>query len=68
MGRDITSTVLSDAEAKIFLTASLEVRAQRRHHQAVEKTTLTAAAQELQVRDARDQQRQNSPLTKTADS
>ena len=69
VGRDITSTVLPDAEIKIFLTASLVKRAQRRQNQHLpESPDFAKAAQELKERDKRDEKRANSPLKKTADS
>jgi len=68
VGRDITSEVLPTAKIKIFLTASLEERAQRRNNQYEKKLSLTEAKKELQARDERDKNRKISPLLKTADS
>ncbi|KLL01580.1 MAG: cytidylate kinase [Mycoplasmataceae bacterium RC_NB112A] len=68
VGRDITSQVLPHAEIKIFLTASLEIRTQRRYQQVIQKNTLNEIATELVQRDQRDQNRSLAPLQKTADS
>ena len=68
VGRDITSTVLPEAEIKIFLTASLAARAQRRQSQYSKDSDLVKVVQELRERDERDQKRANSPLKKTVDS
>jgi 3-phosphoshikimate 1-carboxyvinyltransferase len=64
-GRDMGSTIFPDAELKVFLTASAEHRAERRHKQMVAKgnsTTLENIEQDLLARDARDQSRKASPL------
>jgi cytidylate kinase len=69
-GRDIGTVVFPDAELKIFMTASQEVRAQRRFAELVAKgddVTLEEIAKNLQHRDAIDASRENSPLTMTAD-
>ena len=64
-GRDMASVVFPDAKLKVFLTASLEARAQRRLKQLKEKgiaATLAALLQELRERDARDATRSVAPL------
>jgi len=64
-GRDMASVVFPDAELKVFLTASIETRAQRRLKQLKEKgiaATLAALLQELCERDARDAARSVAPL------
>ncbi|HEX4797856.1 MAG TPA: (d)CMP kinase [Burkholderiales bacterium] len=64
-GRDMGSVVFPDAELKVFLTASLEARAERRHKQLKEKgiaATLAALLQDLRDRDARDALRSVAPL------
>ena len=69
-GRDIGTVVFPDAELKIFMTASQEVRAQRRFAELLAKgddVTLEEIAKNLQHRDAIDASRENSPLTMTAD-
>lgn len=68
VGRDITSTVLPQAEIKIFLTASLASRAQRRNQQYKKQLNSAEIEKECQARDERDQKRKLSPLIKTADS
>ena len=68
VGRDITSQILPTAEIKIFLTASLTARTQRRYQQTTAKTTWDEVATELEQRDQRDQTRSLAPLQKTADS
>lgn len=69
-GRDIGTVVFPDAELKIFMTASVEVRAQRRFAELVAKgdaVTLEEITANLQHRDAVDSSRENSPLTMTSD-
>lgn len=69
-GRDIGTVVFPDAELKIFMTASVEVRAQRRFAELVAKgdaVTLEEISANLQHRDAVDSSRENSPLTMTSD-
>jgi cytidylate kinase len=64
-GRDMGSIVFPDAELKVFLTASLEARAERRYKQLKEKgiaATLAALLQDLRERDARDATRSVAPL------
>lgn len=64
-GRDMASVVFPRAELKIFLTASAEVRAQRRFNQLKEKgipTTLEGLLADLLARDERDSTRAVAPL------
>ena len=64
-GRDIGSVVFPDAELKIFLTASNEVRALRRwreHQQKGDKIDLAKTLEEIHERDRRDADREHSPL------
>jgi cytidylate kinase len=68
VGRDITSEVLPQAEIKIFLTASLEIRVKRRYQEQRGKVDPLTVQQELLARDERDKNRSVSPLKKTADS
>jgi 3-phosphoshikimate 1-carboxyvinyltransferase len=68
-GRDMGTTVFPDAPLKVFLTASAEQRAERRHKQLISKgfsTTLAQVVDDLKARDARDTERSASPL-KAAD-
>ena len=69
-GRDIGTVVFPDAELKIFMTASVEVRSQRRFSELVAKgdaVTLEEISANLKHRDAVDSSRENSPLTMTSD-
>ena len=70
-GRDMGSVVFPDAPVKIFLTASAEIRAERRYKQLMEKgihANLPDILQDLRERDARDRQRQVAPLKQCADA
>ena len=70
-GRDMGTVVFPDATLKIFLTASAEVRAQRRYKQLIEKgiaANLGALSRDLAERDARDASRKVAPLVPAADS
>jgi cytidylate kinase len=70
-GRDIGSVVFPDAELKIYLTASTEVRAQRRwreHEQKGEAISLERTLEEVRERDQRDRERTASPLVRAADA
>lgn len=64
-GRDITSIVLPDADVKIFLNASEEIRAKRRYEENVQKNipcTYEEVLANLQERDYRDSHRDIAPL------
>lgn len=66
-GRDIGSIVLPDAEIKVFLTASVDERARRRHAEMQTvgmKVDLESLKHEIEERDHRDSTRSDSPLTK----
>ena len=70
-GRDMGSVVFPDAVLKIFLTASLETRAARRHKQLMEKgmdATMAALLQDIRERDQRDTMRATAPLRKSANA
>lgn len=70
-GRDMGTTVFPAAGLKIFLTASAEVRAERRYKQLKEKgisASLAGLLQEIAERDTRDTERQSSPLKPAADA
>jgi len=70
-GRDMGSVVFPDAALKIYLTASTKTRAQRRYKQLMSKgihANLPDILQDLQKRDARDQQRSAAPLQQCADA
>jgi cytidylate kinase len=64
-GRDMGTVVFPDAQLKVFLTASFEVRAERRHKQLKRNgiaATLRDLLQDLRERDARDAARSVAPL------
>ena len=70
-GRDMGTTVFPRAGVKIFLTASAEERARRRHKQLKEKglpANLAALTTEIEERDARDRSRTASPLLAAPDA
>jgi cytidylate kinase len=70
-GRDMGTVVFPDAQLKIFLTASLEERARRRHKQLKEQglsANLDALFRELARRDERDSQRSVAPLVAAEDA
>ena len=70
-GRDMGTTVFPDAILKVFLTASAEVRAERRHKQLKEKgfsARLDSILGEIRQRDARDSGRSVSPLKPADDA
>ena len=70
-GRDMGSVVFPDAAVKIFLTASAEERARRRHKQLKEQgitANLAALSLEIAERDRRDATRAASPLVQSADA
>jgi cytidylate kinase len=66
-GRDIGTVVCPDAHAKLFITASAEVRARRRQMElgAADYEKVLA---EIRARDARDSQRATAPLVAAADA
>ncbi|MGW2017551.1 (d)CMP kinase [Streptomyces sp. NPDC001927] len=66
-GRDIGTTVLPDADLKIFLTASPEARAARRSGE-LKGADVAATQQALIKRDAADSSRKTSPLAKADDA
>jgi 3-phosphoshikimate 1-carboxyvinyltransferase len=70
-GRDMGSVVFPDAVLKVFLTASPEERARRRHKQLIEKgidATLPDLLQDINQRDARDAGRGAAPLKRCEDA
>ena len=70
-GRDMGSVVFPTAVVKVFLTASAEVRAERRYKQLIAKgmpANMHALLQDLQERDARDAQRSVAPLRQCDDA
>ena len=70
-GRDMGTTVFPDASLKIFLTASVKERANRRYKQLITKgidATLPDLLQDLKERDKRDTERAVSPLKPAEDA
>ena len=69
-GRDIGTVVLPDATLKVYLTASPEVRAQRRAGQLgiTDPDKISALAQDLRRRDEHDSRRADSPLRPAEDA
>ena len=70
-GRDMGSIVFPDAPLKVFLTADVGTRAERRYKQLKEKglsVTLAALLREIQARDVRDAGRAVAPLRPAADA
>ncbi len=64
-GRDVGSVVFPDATLKVFLTASPEARAERRHQELLGRgmpSDLAATLDEIQKRDERDSTREAAPL------
>ncbi|MDZ7786745.1 MAG: (d)CMP kinase [Halofilum sp. (in: g-proteobacteria)] len=70
-GRDMGSVVFPDAPLKIFLTASAEERARRRHKQLMDKgigANLPALLKDIEARDEQDAQRAASPMKPADDA
>ena len=70
-GRDIGTVVLPEADLKIFLTASVEERARRRHRELLEKgqeVSLEQVTEEIAQRDYADTHRETAPLKQAPDA
>lgn len=70
-GRDIGTHVIPNAEVKVFLVASVEKRAQRRHEENLQKgypSDLQEIKEEIKKRDKMDTERKVSPLQKATDA
>jgi cytidylate kinase len=70
-GRDMGTQVFPDATLKIYLTASAEERAKRRHKQLKDKgldVSLAALSRDIEDRDRRDSERTVAPLRPAADA
>jgi cytidylate kinase len=70
-GRDMASVVFPDAVLKVYLTASAEERAARRHKQLIEKgipASIDGLLRDLKERDARDSGRADAPLAVSAEA
>jgi CMP/dCMP kinase len=70
-GRDIGTVVCPDADVKLYVTASAEVRAERRYRERIsrgETATLEAVLEEIRTRDERDAGREISPMRPASDA
>jgi len=69
-GRDIGTVVFPDADAKVFLDASHEIRAKRRHKEVAGSAQHSAeeVSRELRTRDKRDSGRSSAPLKRAEDA
>ena len=70
-GRDIATKVLPNADTKIYLTASVDTRAERRYKELKEKNTICdieTIKKDIEDRDYRDMHRKNSPLVQAEDA
>ena len=70
-GRDIGTVIAPDADAKLFVTASPDVRARRRHAEMLGRgvnVTFEAVLADVHARDARDTGRADAPLLRAPDA
>jgi len=70
-GRDIGTVVLPDAELKVYMDATVEERAGRRHRENIARgmeSDLQALQAEIALRDKRDSEREVSPLSQAEDA
>jgi CMP/dCMP kinase len=70
-GRDIGSVIFPDAALKVFLTAGVETRAQRRYDQLISRgdtADYETILEDLRQRDLRDTQRSSAPLKQLPDA
>ena len=70
-GRDIGTVICPQADVKLFVTASAEVRAQRRYQELAdrgENTDFDTVLEDVKARDARDSERAVAPLSAAADA
>jgi cytidylate kinase len=70
-GRDMGTVIFQDATLKVFMTASAEARAARRHKQLIQKgisANIDDLLRDLRKRDERDSQRAAAPLKPAADA
>ncbi|MFM7632905.1 MAG: (d)CMP kinase [Betaproteobacteria bacterium] len=70
-GRDMGTVIFPDATLKVFLTASIQARAERRYKQLIEKgfpANMLSPFQDLKERDARDTERAVAPLKPAEDA
>ena len=70
-GRDIGTVICPQAEVKLFVTASAEVRGQRRYQELIERGETAELAQvieDVKARDARDAERAEAPMKAAQDA
>jgi cytidylate kinase len=70
-GRDLGTVVFPDADVKLYLDATPEIRAQRRHQELVRRgipARIEEVAEDLERRDRRDSSRPDSPLAAAPDA
>jgi cytidylate kinase len=70
-GRDMGTVIFSDADLKIYLTASIKERAKRRYEQLKgqgSEVNMRTLLEELEDRDKKDTEREHSPLKPAEDS
>ena len=70
-GRDIGTAIFPDADVKLFITAAVEVRAERRHKELLGRGTPSIYArvlQDMQERDQRDMSRSTAPMAIAPDA
>lgn len=70
-GRDIGTVIAPEADVKLFVTASVEARAERRWREMQDRgiaASLDTIAEDLRRRDARDTQRKDAPLRAASDA
>ncbi|EWS65224.1 Cytidylate kinase [Hydrogenophaga sp. T4] len=70
-GRDMGTVIFPDAPLKVYLTASAEQRAQRRHKQLISKgiaANIDSLLADLKMRDHRDSSRAHAPLKPAEDA
>lgn len=70
-GRDIGTAILPNAQLKIYLTASIEARAERRYWELVERgeeCSIEEIAKDIEERDYRDMHRETTPLMQADDA
>lgn len=70
-GRDIATVICPDADVKLFVTASAEVRAERRHKELLDRghdVDLATVLQDVKQRDQRDAEREVAPMKAALDA
>lgn len=67
-GRDIGTVICPDADVKLFVTASAEIRAQRRFAELEDSTTFEAVLADVKERDERDRNRAEAPMKAAANA